>query len=81
VIVCWLVAVASVFLSQPASPRESSGCAAATDALVSAFDRADVIVLGEGHGRKADADFRVALGQAMLGPQSKQTPINRGINQ
>ena len=42
-------------------PQEASGWAAATDALISEFDRADVIVLGEGHGRKADSDFRVAL--------------------
>src|ERR1043166_4440683 len=61
VIVPFLVAVASILFSQAAFPQEASGWAAATDALISAFDRADVIVLGEGHGRKPDSDFRVAL--------------------
>src|SRR5262245_49328895 len=60
-IVSFLVAVASILFSQAVFPQEASGWTAATDALVSAFDRADVIVLGEGHGRKADSDFRVAL--------------------
>ena len=61
VIVSLLVAVASILFSQPAFPQEAAGWPAATDAVISAFDRADVIVLGEGHGRKADSDFRVAL--------------------
>jgi len=61
VIVFYLVAVTSILFSQAAFPQEVSGWPAATDALISAFDRADVIVLGEGHGRKADSDFRVAL--------------------
>ena len=60
-IVSFLLAVASILFSQAAFPQEASGWAAATDALISAFDRADVMVLGEGHGRKADSDFRVAL--------------------
>lgn len=51
----------SVLLSQSPFPQEAGGWAAATNALVGAFDRADVIVLGEGHGRKPDSDFRVAL--------------------
>jgi hypothetical protein len=51
----------SVLLSQSPFPQEAGGWAAATDALVGGFDRADVIVLGEGHGRRPDADFRVAL--------------------
>src|SRR5688500_20134418 len=56
----FLVAVVSILFSQ-AFPQEASGWASATDALIGAFDRADVIVLGEGHGRKADSDFPVAL--------------------
>jgi hypothetical protein len=42
-------------------PVETSGFAAATDSLVAAFGGADVIVLGEAHGRKPDSDLRVAL--------------------
>ena len=58
---CLVILGHSVLLSQSPFPQEVSGWAAATDALVGAFDRADVIVLGEGHGRKPDSDFRVAL--------------------
>src|SRR5262245_44913939 len=61
VILCFVVLGYSVLLSQSVFPQEASGWAAATNALVGAFDRADVIVLGEGHGRKPDSDFRVAL--------------------
>jgi hypothetical protein len=61
VIVFFVVAVASILFSQAAFRVEAGGWAAATGAVISAFDRADVIVLGEGHGRKEDSDFRVAL--------------------
>ena len=61
VVGCLILLGHSVLPSQSPFPREASGWAAATDALVGAFDRADVIVLGEGHGRKPDSDFRVAL--------------------
>jgi hypothetical protein len=61
VIVGLLVLGCSILFSQSLFPQEASGWAAATDALVDAFDRADVIILGEGHGRKPDSDFRVAL--------------------
>jgi hypothetical protein len=52
-----------MLFSQSLFPQEASGWAAATDAVVGAFDRADVVVLGEGHGRKADSAFRIALGR------------------
>lgn len=61
VIACFVIVGYSFPFSQSAFPQESSGWVAATDALVGAFDRADVIVLGEGHGRKPDSDFRIAL--------------------
>lgn len=61
VVGCLVVLGYSVVFSQSPFPQEASGWTAATDALAGAFDRADVIVLGEGHGRKPDSDFRVAL--------------------
>jgi hypothetical protein len=61
VIVSSVVLGYSILFSQSAFPKAASGWAAATAALVGAFDRADVIVLGEAHGRKPDSDFRVAL--------------------
>lgn len=48
-------------VSQTALPAETSGFAAATDSLIAAYAGADVIVLGEAHGRQPDSDFRVAL--------------------
>ncbi len=60
-IVCFVVAGYVFTYGQSAFPQEASGWAAATDGLLSAFNSADVIALGEGHGRKPDADFRVAL--------------------
>ena len=53
--------LASFAFSQTAFPTETSGFAAATDSLIAAYARADVIVLGEAHGRKPDSDFRLAL--------------------
>jgi len=61
VVVCFVIVGHSFPFSQAVFPQETSGWAAATNALLSAFDRADVVVLGEGHERKPDSDFRVAL--------------------
>ena len=47
--------------SQTAFPADTSGFTAATDSLIAAYAGADVIVLGEAHGRKPDSDFRIAL--------------------
>ena len=60
-IVSFVVLDHSILFSQSVFPKETSGWAAVTDALVGAFERADVIVFGEGHGRKPDSDLRVAL--------------------
>src|SRR5262245_7748200 len=64
----FLTAVSAVLLLlsshasvQSVFPAEASGFAAATDALLEAYSTADVVVLGEGHGRQPDSDFRVAL--------------------
>lgn len=53
--------LSALSFSQTAFPAETSGFAAATDALIAAYAGADVIVLGEAHGRKPDSDFRIAL--------------------
>jgi uncharacterized iron-regulated protein len=55
------LSLSSLSSSQTAFPAETSGFTAATDALIAAYAGADVVVLGEGHGRKPDSDFRVAL--------------------
>lgn len=53
--------LSSLAASQVALPAEAEGFAAATDSLIAAYAGADVIVLGEAHGRKSDSDFRIAL--------------------
>lgn len=57
----FVLLLSAVSFSQATLPSESNGFAATTDALIAAYAGADVVVLGEGHGRKPDSDFRVAL--------------------
>jgi hypothetical protein len=42
-------------------PDESTGIDGIAQALISAFDQADIVALGEAHGRKLDSDLRIAL--------------------
>lgn len=42
-------------------PNESAGIDKITRTLISAFDQADVVALGEAHGRKLDSDLRIAV--------------------
>jgi hypothetical protein len=42
-------------------PAESSGWDGVLAGLLSTFDKADVLALGEAHGRQADSDLRVRL--------------------
>ena len=42
-------------------PDEAAGIEGIVQALISAFDKADIVALGEAHGRKADSDLRIAL--------------------
>jgi hypothetical protein len=42
-------------------PDEASGIEGIAGALVSAFDQADILALGEAHGRKLDSDLRIAV--------------------
>jgi hypothetical protein len=69
---CAVVTAACIFASdsQPAaraaSPvsgleAESAGWDGVVNGLLSVFDRADVLMLGEAHGRKVDAELRLRL--------------------
>src|SRR5688572_20412996 len=42
-------------------PDEAAGVDEVVRALISVFDQADVLALGEAHGRKADSELRIAL--------------------
>jgi hypothetical protein len=42
-------------------PDEAAGFDGVVQALISAFDQADIVALGEAHGRKLDSDLRIAL--------------------
>jgi hypothetical protein len=55
---------AGSFLGQPAQvrlPDESAGINAIAGTLISVFDQADVLALGEAHQRELDSDLRIAL--------------------
>src|SRR5215218_4104356 len=45
----------------PRPPQEAAGIDGVVRALLAAFDRADIVALGEMHGRQVDTDLRVAL--------------------
>src|SRR5262245_47851318 len=65
------IAAAAVFIvtlakefsvrAQSRLPDESSGIDGIAQTLVSAFDQADILALGEAHGRKLDSDLRIAV--------------------
>src|SRR5437867_3511477 len=42
-------------------PDESAGVDGIVRTVISAFDQADIVALGEAHGRKLDSDLRIAL--------------------
>ena len=42
-------------------PDESAGIDGIARTLISAFDQADIVALGEAHGRRLDSDLRIAL--------------------
>lgn len=42
-------------------PDEAAGIDGIVQALISVFDQADIVALGEAHGRRADSDLRIAL--------------------
>jgi hypothetical protein len=50
-------------------PAESPGWNRTLDALLAAFDHADVVALGEAHGRRADLDLRIRLVRHPAFPQ------------
>jgi hypothetical protein len=62
----WLAPVlfATTLLGQPSNlrlPDEAAGVDAIAQALVSMFDQADIVALGEEHEWKPDSDLRIAL--------------------
>jgi len=62
----WLAALlfATALLGQPKNlrlPDEAAGVDAIAQALVSVFDQADIVALGEEHEWKPDSDLRIAL--------------------
>ena len=42
-------------------PDEVAGLDAIVQTLISAFDQADIVALGEDHGEQRDSDLRIAL--------------------
>jgi hypothetical protein len=42
-------------------PDEAAGIDGIVQALISVFDQADIVALGEAHSRRADSDLRIAL--------------------
>src|ERR1700730_16258658 len=42
-------------------PDEAAGIDGIVRTLISVFDQADIVALGEAHGRRADSDLRIAL--------------------
>jgi Haem-binding uptake, Tiki superfamily, ChaN len=59
-----LLLFASSLLGQPSEvrlPDESAGIDTIAGTLISVFDQADVVALGEAHQRKLDSDLRIAL--------------------
>ena len=42
-------------------PDEAAGIDGIVQTLISVFDQADIIGLGEAHGRRADSDLRITL--------------------
>src|SRR5262245_36691548 len=63
-LICGLALVATVAMGQASNvrlPDEAAGLDQIVQALVSVFDQADILALGEDHNRKADSDLRIAL--------------------
>ena len=55
------VLATAVLAAQVRLPDEAAGVDAVAGALVSAFDQADIVALGEAHGRTLDSDLRIAM--------------------
>ena len=55
------VLATAVLAAQVRLPDEAAGVDGVARALVSAFDQADIVALGEAHGRTLDSDLRIAM--------------------
>jgi hypothetical protein len=63
-LICALAVTATAILAQATNvrlPAEAAGFDQIVRTLISAFDEADILALGEAHGRKVDSDLRIAL--------------------
>ncbi len=60
-LICALAVSATAQAPNVRLPDESVGIDGIVRTLISAFDRADVVALGEAHRRKLDSDLRIAL--------------------
>jgi hypothetical protein len=56
-----LLLAAGVLAAQVRLPDEAAGIDGVAGALVAAFDQADIVALGEAHGRPLDSDLRIAM--------------------
>ena len=61
VLICALALPAMAQSRNFGLPDEAAGIDGIVRALISAFDQADIVALGEAHDRKADSDLRIAL--------------------
>jgi hypothetical protein len=62
--ICALALTASVGFAQspgPDLPAEAAGLDQIVRTLIGVFDQADILALGEDHGRQEDSDLRIAL--------------------
>ena len=56
-----LLLATAILAAQVRLPDEAAGVDGVARALVSAFDQADIVALGEAHGRTLDSDLRIAM--------------------
>ncbi len=61
VLICALAVSATAQPPNLRLPDESTGIDGIARTLISVFDQADIVGLGEAHGRRADSDLRIAL--------------------
>src|SRR2546430_9217087 len=61
ILICALTLPAMAQAPKLRLPDEAAGLDGIVRTLISAFDEADIVALGEAHGRRLDSDLRIAL--------------------